>query len=205
MIEKEKIEELMKASAPVQPADNFTARVMATLSTSATPWYIVWQSCLRRPVSIHEIRRTLTWTGDTLKDCACSFFIAAFFYLIMSLAVYIGLKGEMISLQDNKWLVNQNLLFLFAGLWLGILGMFLYRNGERAVSAVRLGVVLYILFPAVDAILVKQALPWRMAASFAVVFTVTSIVIAYYLSDTIEKHERNSIGRGRQSCPPCQG
>ena len=122
MIEKEKIEELMSTSAPVEPADDFTERVMATVMETKQGFHHRIWSILASPRRFTLNPMRALHEGVSHDEIFLYFDMVAFAYLILSAVLFIGLKTiDMISL-ISPLLQVQPWIFLFLACGMGFIG-----------------------------------------------------------------------------------
>jgi len=127
MIDKQKIEDLMKESVPVQPSEDFTARVMANVMESKQGFpHRVW-SILASPRTFTLDPMRAWHEGVSHDEIFLYFNMVAFAYLILSAVLFMGLKNtDSVSL-ISPLLPVQPWISLFLACGLGFTGIMAKR------------------------------------------------------------------------------
>ncbi len=152
MIDKQKIEDIMSTSTAVEPADDFTARVMATVMEAKPGFYHrVWNILASRRSFTLDPMRALHG-GVSSDEIFLYFSMVAFAYLILAAVLFIGLKNtDSVSLISPLFLV-QPWISLFLACGLGFAG-FMARKMNIGIRLARIAAFIYIEIVVINGVL----------------------------------------------------
>jgi hypothetical protein len=128
---------LMENAPPKQAPEHFTSNVMAKLSENQVAPH---SFNFRQRIAASDFfgfRKPVTQT-----ECAFYFLLTGFFYLILGLIMMIGLPLP-VMMQNNGWISFQPAFGLLLAAELFLLGMIIYKKGNSALHAARIGILLY--------------------------------------------------------------
>lgn len=179
--------EIMKNSPPVQPPENFTAGVMASLS------------------EVKEVSETFSFSGIsftklkfgfhdsvTKTECAFYFFLAAFFYMILGLILVMGFwRADVFNL--TQWFSWQPFLSVFLAAVLAVMGLAIYRKDESAVPYARVGILLYTVFIILNGWMGFMLMNISPAVLFVVIFSVSGLGMALFLGLALDRYHPETI------------
>jgi hypothetical protein len=184
----------MDAPAVVPPLD-FTQRVMDRLPELKPGILFRVKQALLQPREVDfNLARVIAGSAKNPAECAFSFFVTGFFYLIMGVVLIIGLKGFMSEMTITQWVKMQPLIIVVTALWLIIQSIALFLDGKVAVKAAELGTLFFIGFAIMNGLMMKMALHTPLSVVCAVAFAGTGVMMGIFLGFTIRsfgKYQRN--------------
>lgn len=182
---------LAKASESVAPHPGFTQRVMSKIAP-ATEEHAQSRRYYPRRRTTGILFKNLTQTASG-ADIALCFFLAGFFYLILGIVFFVGLKSFELRLSAAGWIMLQpRIAFVTAGL-LGALGLLLMIKGLSAIRIVHVGVIGYILFSVFNGIRLHMAPtnPFNLAGILC--FVGGSVLLGLFLAATVQKYRQQTM------------
>jgi hypothetical protein len=182
---------LAKASASAEPPPGFTRRVMSEISP-ATEEHAQSRRYYPRRRATGLLFKNLTQAASG-TDIALCFFLAGFFYLILGIVFFVGLKSFELRLSAAGWFMLQpRIAFVTAGL-LGALGLILMIKGLSGVRIAYMGVIGYILFSVFNGIQLHMAptSPFNLAGILC--FVGGSVLLGLFLTATVRKYRQQTM------------
>jgi len=183
---------LAKASQPIEPHPDFTQHVMSKIAPAT-------EEHAQSKHRYHPRRRTAGILFKNLtqaasgSDIALCFFLAGFFYLILGIVFFVGLKSIELRLSEAGWIMLQpRIAFVTAGL-LGALGLLLMINSLSAFRIAHVGVIGYILFSVFNGIRLHMAPtnPFNLAGILC--FVGGSVLLGLFLAATVQKYRQQTM------------
>jgi hypothetical protein len=197
--EFEKIIDTLRATPPIEPDPGFNARLMAAAGRQQAP------AARRRAgnaafSSLQRILANLTQTASA-KEIALCFLLSGFFYFVLGVVLYSGLKTILGGNDLSGWLVMQPYLAFGFAAGLGALGLLILFDGQRALRIAHYGTIAYIVLVISNAVLL-QVSPERPFNVFGLLlFTAGSLLLGVFLATAVRKFWRNAICTA-DSCSP---
>jgi len=182
---------LAKASESVEPHPGFTRRVMSKIAPT-TEEHAQSRRCYPRRGTTGILFKNLTHAASG-ADIALCFFLAGFFYLILGIVIFVGLKSFELRLSAAGWIMLQpRIAFVTAGL-LGALGLILMIKGLSGVRIAHMGVIGYILISVFNGIRLHMAptSPFNWAGILC--FVGGSILLGLFLAATVQKYRQQTM------------
>lgn len=181
---------LAKASEPVEPRPGFTRRVMSKIAPGTE----------EHPQSRRHYPRRHT-TGALLSnltqaasraDIALCFFLAGFFYLILGIVLFVGLKSFELRLSETGWIMLQPRIAFVTAALLSALGLILMIKDLSGIRIAHVGVIAYILFSVFNGIRLHlaPASPFNLAGILC--FVGGSVLLGLFLAATVQKYRRQT-------------
>jgi hypothetical protein len=174
---------LIKATPAAAPPDDFTPRVMAAVAQAKEGIYThVWNFLSEPRKFIIEPARALQ--ADVGNDEVSLYFtVVAFAHLTLAAVLLMGLKNMIAGILLPPLLRLQPFFFLSMACWLGVWGLLLKLNPQKAIKGARFGAMVYIEAAVINGILLlmelKTAFPF--IAFLTAVFGI-SIVVGIFLA-----------------------
>jgi hypothetical protein len=182
---------LAKASESFEPQPGFTRRVMSKIAPTAEK-HAPSRGHYRRRRTTGILFKNLTQAASG-SDIALCFFLAGFFYLILGIVFYVGLKSFELRLSEAGWIMLQpRIAFVTAGL-LGALGLILMIKGLSGVRIAHMGIIGYILFSVFNGIRLHMAptSPFNLAGILC--FVGGSVLLGLFLGATVQKYRQQTM------------
>jgi len=186
MDEYSDITDIMKATPAVPPPADFTDRVMGRVC--------VCDPCLSGKIrqkfsqwSPRQVLGALFVTPATASECCFCFIMAGFFYLIMGIVLFVGLRaigGDILG----GGLIYQPLASFVIAAGLGALGILLRKKSLRALKTVRFGMLIYcgVVLVGGVSLQVDSTIPFNPAA--LICFTTGGILMGAFLMLIVKKY-----------------
>jgi hypothetical protein len=149
MDEHQDIINLIKSTPAIEPPEDFTPRVMASVMQERAGNYTRAWTFLAAPreFSLDPIKALRT--GISREEMSLYFLLVAFAHLTLAVVLYVGLKNSGFETSDAGALLPP-LLMLQPGLslslagWLGFWGFLLKKNSQSGIRGARFASLLYI-------------------------------------------------------------
>ena len=133
---------LIKSTPAIQPPEDFTPRVMASVMQERAGVYTRAWNCLAAPREFTLDPIKALRTGISREEMSLYFLLVAFAHLTLAVVLFIGLKSSGFKTSDAGALLPP-LLMLQPGLslslagWLGFWGLLLKKNAPDGVAGVK--------------------------------------------------------------------
>lgn len=136
--------EIIRKSSPVQPPDDFTPRVMATVMQAETGFYArVWNFLVqRREFSLNPARALRGQSSH--NEMYVYFMLVAVAHLAFASVLLIGFQNINTKTLFPPIFLLQPWLLLFLACWLGLWGLLLKKNAVTGVRVARATTLIYI-------------------------------------------------------------
>lgn len=182
MIEKEKIEELMSTSTAVEPADDFTARVMASVVKAEYGFlHRVW-NILASPHSFTLNPRRALHEGANHDEIFLYFNMVAFAYLIFSVVLFMGLNNISGISVMSPLLLIQPWISLFVACGMGFAG-FMARKMNIGMQLARIAALIYMEIVVINGALIFMELrPVLLLVPLLVTMVSISVGLGIFLA-----------------------
>jgi hypothetical protein len=181
----------LQTTPGLEPEPGFTGRVMSAV-------YGQRRSVSKRrdgyPVSarLQRVLAGLTQTASA-KDIALCFLLAGFFYLVLGLVLYFGLKSAAAAGPLSGWIAIQPYLAFGFAAGLGAMGALILADGPTALRIAHLGTVTYIVLVLSNAVLL-QISPARPFNVYGILFfTAGSLLLGIFLVTAVRKFWQNAL------------
>jgi len=183
---------IMENTSPMQPSEDFTAKVMARLPEEKVP---------RRRLLLKQLfgnsafptNLTLGFRNPVTKtECSFYFLLTGFFYLILGLIL---LSGLLLSggLRYPEWLTIQPLIGLLLAAELIVLGIAVYTSGESAVRFARIGMILYAVLVILNGLVGALYIRIPIVVFFAAIFSITGLGITILLRIAVDNYYPENV------------
>lgn len=178
--------ERMRAETAAEPHPGFTQQVMAVIAemqTAKTGSTAFWQQVRRR------IAATVAYLTDTpsAADIALCFLLAGFFYFMLGIIFFFGLKSIEPLPATAQWLrLQPQIAMLTAGV-LGTLGVLLLLDGRLAMRLARIGTLAFIVFSVFNGTWfgVTGAASYRLFGLLC--FTLAPVLLGLFLAASLQR------------------
>ncbi len=187
------ITDLIKSTPAIQPPADFTMMVMARLpEETETVRRFSFRWPFRIPAFTTDMnlgfRRPVTKT-----ECAFYFLLTGFFYFVLGVILTIGLRRMAAGLPVAGWLEMQPVFSLLVALCLMALGVALYRDGDAAVRAARIGVTVYAGFVILNGWSGAISTHVPAAVFFSTTFSAAGVMMAAFLGIAVKHYTPEPI------------
>jgi hypothetical protein len=185
----------IKATPAIEPPASFTDNVMRRLPDyKPSILFRIWQALLRPREFDFSITRVMAGSAGNSAECAFSFFIIGFFYLIMGLVLLMGLQGFIYEATITQWIKMQPQIVMATSLWLMIHGVAILLDGKIAVKMAEWGTLIFIGFAIINGSIIASNT--NLSIFFAVAFAGTGLMMGTFLGFTIERYQNSLKSAG---------
>jgi len=146
--------EIMEKTPRQEPPEGFTAMVMARLPEGKgavrgfSRWRPIWMPALT------ALLNRLFPMPATKTECAFSFFLTGFFYLVLAFVLFLGMRDLSGDIAGSSWLRVQPFIGFFLAFWFFAFSILLRGRWPAGLTAARIAVFIYL-----EIILINGALP----------------------------------------------
>ena len=180
---------LKNASQPSVP-HNFTANVMGRLAARQR-----LNPFARMLEGFGKINLRM-WTDVTDEsECALCFYLAGFFYFVLSMVLIIGLKALATQAPLAVWIIIQPQLALLNAIGFAALGIILVKKSASAVRIAQTGTIIYIGFTVFNAIGIQKTPGNPFSAAGLLCFVGGALILGVFLLVVLHKYQTKWTGR----------
>ena len=177
--------EIMEKAPRLDPPKGFTTRVIARLSESEiSGWWRIFRTAappLKKGTECNSPR-----------ECALYYFIVAFYFFVMWGVIASG-TGLLHFLLFFPFLTPVSRFAMLTALWFALIGAGLWRGGDRAIRAVRIGTLAYIISAVMISAAIQAWLHLPLAGILMLMPVVTGILLGLILIKAVLKYERRRM------------
>ena len=177
---------LIKSTPAIQPPEDFTPRVMASVMQERAGAYTRAWNFLAAPREFTLDPIKALRTGISREEMSLYFLLVAFAHLTLAVVLYVGLKNSGFKTNDAGALLPP-LLLLQPGLslslagWLGFWGFLLKKNSQSGIRGARFASLLYIEVVVISGALLLMELSQVLIPVVAVMVSI-SLVAGIFLA-----------------------
>jgi hypothetical protein len=181
---------LLKNAPPLPVAHNFTANVMDRL---VAPKRRVPNVRMLEGFGKISVRMWADVTDAT--ECALCFYLAGFFYFILSMVFIIGLKALGTQAPLAVWIIIQPQLALLNALWFAALGIILVKKSAYAIKIAQVGTIIYIGFTIFNGISIQKTPGNPFNAAGLLCFVGGALILGVFLLVVLQNYQTKWTGR----------
>jgi hypothetical protein len=184
----EHIINLAQDTKAVSPPDGFTEKVMENLPPgphAAEPKLLKLFSLLFKKQVFQA------WIEvETDAECAFCFFMAGFFYFIMSVVLAVGLKTLGGHIHVSGWVMIQpQIVFILAVIFISI-GILLRKKSMLAIKLAYSSTILYIGFSVINSIGIQMAPGNPFTAAGMLCLTSGAVLLGVFLTVIVHQYKQ---------------
>ena len=181
---------LLKNASRLPAPPNFTANVMDRLAACKRP-----NPYVRILEGFRKINVRM-WTDVTdATECALCFYLAGFFYFILSMVLVIGLKALGTQAPLAIWIIIQPQLALLNALGFAAMGIILVKKSASAIRIAQVGTIIYIGFTVFNAIGIQKTPGNPFNAAGILCFVGGALILGVFLLVVLQKYQTKGTGR----------
>ena len=181
---------LLKSASRLPVPHNFTANVMDRLAARQrlSPYVRMFERF--RNINIRM------WTDvANATECALCYFLAGFFYFILSIVLILGLKTLGTQAPLAVWITIQPQLALLNALGFAALGIILIKKSASAIRIAQAGTILYIGFTVLNGIGIQKTPGNPFNAAGLLCFVGGALILGVFLLVVLQKYQTKWTGR----------
>lgn len=175
---------LLKNASRLPVPQNFTANVMDRLAGPKR---------LRPGVRMFEGFGKISirmWTDVAdATECALCFYLAGFFYFILSMVFTIGLKSLGTQAPLAVWIIIQPQLAMLNALGFAALGIILIKKSASAIKIAQVGTIIYIGFTIFNGISIQKTPGNPFNAAGLLCFVGGALILGVFLWVVLQKYQ----------------
>ncbi len=181
---------LLKNASRLPVPPDFTVNVMDRLAASERPSPVVRLLEGFRTINI----RMWTDVADA-TECALCFYLAGFFYFILSIVIVSGLKALGTQASLAVWITIQPQLAMLNALGFAALGIILTKKSASAIRIAQAGTIIYIGFTVFNGIGIQNTPGNPFNAAGLLCFVGGALVLGGFLWVVLQKYQTKWTGR----------
>jgi hypothetical protein len=188
---------LIKSAPTIEPPEDFTPRVMASVMQAKVGNYLRAWNFLAAPREFSLDPIKALHTGISREEMSLYFLLVAFAHLTLAVALYVGFKSSDIKNSDLSALISpllmlQPWLSLFMAGWLGFWGFLLKIKSQAGVKGARFASLLYIEVVVIGGALLLMELSLVMLPLVAAMVGI-SLVAGIFLAFSSDSEKSGTI------------
>ncbi len=175
---------LLKNASQLPVPPNFTANVMDRLAARKrlSPYVSPFEGFGKINI------RMWTDVADA-TECALCFYLAGFFYFIMSMVLIIGLKALGTQAPLAVWIIIQPQLALLNALGFAALGIILVKKSASAIRIAQAGTIIYIGFTVFNGLGIRKTPGNPFNAAGLLCFVGGALILGVFLLVVLQKYQ----------------
>jgi hypothetical protein len=181
---------LLKNASQLPVPHNFTANVMDRLAARQrlSPY-------VRTIEGFRKINIRMWIDVADATECALCFYLAGFFYFILSMVFIIGLKALGTQAPLAVWIIIQPQLALLNALGFAALGIILVKKSASAINIAQVGTIIYIGFTIFNGISIQKTPGNPFNAAGLLCFVGGALILGVFLLVVLQKYQTKWIGQ----------
>ncbi len=179
------IARMMQESPSPEPSEGLGDRVMSKVRDYRPPLWRVCGEALLRPheVSFHPLKALRSPVSG--QECSFYFILVGVFYAVLGAVLLIGLHslGEVVAPGWVRW--QPQIALVIAGCMVSI-GLYLLKDGKLALRAARIGVLVYLGFSLLNALIVPFEKDIPVSAVLSTLSTLIGLPTGFFLARAVQ-------------------
>ena len=161
---------LARTTAQVRPPRDLTSRIMAAVAAEPVGLLHKIRQFLLKPHQADQELKRLLSSASRGPDISICFFAAAFFHLVLSLVLRLGLDRFQGRFELSSWIMAQPNLALIMAIFLLAIGFALLAGRPVVLRAARVLVLIYVFVSIINAFSLQLAVPSPLTLAGALLF-----------------------------------
>ena len=184
----ESVLNLVNSSATIAPPPDFTPKVMRRLSElDIDPRRSSDRNFLND--RLQTAIGNLTSPATAIEMATC-FFLSGFFYLVLGISLFIGLKSLGANPQATGWIYYQPHLAMLIAMSFSTVGFLFLKNSRRSFRIANLTTIVCILFSIFNCVQVQLISSSFFSLSAVLSFSVGTLFVGIFLAVTVNNFKR---------------
>jgi hypothetical protein len=181
---------LLKNASQLPVPHNFTANVMNLLPIQKHS-----DAYIRMLKGFGKINIRMWTDVADATECALCFYLAGFFYFILSMVLIIGLKALETQTPLAVWIIIQPQLALLNALGFAALGIILGKKSASAIRIAQVGTIIYIGFTVFNGLGIQKTPGNPFNAAGLLCFVGGALLLGVFLLVVLQKYQTKWTGR----------